>query len=226
MVGGQMAENYLEEARDILKTIEEIRQNKNLSRHQISDKLGIPFNTFRAWFHKRAKTPSKTLLPKLRTFIEENKKSKEKWQELWDKIREWWLTQHKYSSFEELAEELGWTADGLRLSFQNETIPPHLIVEQLANLLQLQTPPDKLIIESRRRLNRLKLFLILLEEELAWFRDSPPEVREIFRSELDPFDTGYLSSLITMLFSEDKFLRWLELTNNRFNFFKNKGVHK
>jgi len=219
-----MAKTYLEEVKETLTAIEEIRQNKGLSRRQVSDSLGIPFNTFRAWFHKRgAKTPSKPLFLKLRAFNEENKHSKEKWQELWDKIREWWRTQHKYSSLEELAGELGWTADGLRSCFQNESIPPRLVIEQLANLLKLQTPPDKLIIEAKRRLNRLKLFLILLEEELAWFRDSPSDVREIYRSELDQFDTGYLSSLITMLFAEDKFLRWLELTNNRFNFFKNKG---
>jgi transcriptional regulator with XRE-family HTH domain len=219
-----MVKNYLEEVKETLAAVEQIRQNKNLSRRQISDRLGIPFNTFRAWFHQRgAKTPSKPLFLKLRAFIEVNKRSTEKRQELWDKIREWWRTQHKYSSLKELAEELGWTADDLSSCLQNKSVPPRIVVEGLANILQLQTPPDKLIIEAKRRLNRLKLFLILLEEEIAWFRDSPSDVREIYRSELDQFDTGYLSSLITMLFAEDKFLRWLELTNNRFNFFKNKG---
>jgi transcriptional regulator with XRE-family HTH domain len=222
-----MAKTYLEEVNETLTVIEEIRENKSLSKRQLADKIGIPFNTFRAWFQNRGrKTPSKSLFLKLRAFIEENKQSKEKWQELWEKIREWWRTQHKYSSPEELAEELGWNAHDLGSCLQNKSIPPRLVLEGLANLLHLQTPPDILIIEARRRLNRLKLFLLLAEEELAWFRDSPSDVREIYRSELDQFDTGYLSSLITMLFSEDKFLRWLELTNNRFNFFKNKGIHK
>lgn len=222
-----MAKTYIEEVKETLTAIEEIRQNKGLSRHQISDSLGIKFETFRSWFrNKGAKTPSKAFLLKLRAFVDKNRHSKEEWQELWDRIRDWWRTQHKYSSLKELAEELGWTADGLRSCFQNESIPPRLVVEQLANILKLQTPPDRLIIEARRRLKRIKLFLILLEEELAWFRDSPPDVRDIFRSELDPFDTGYISSLVTMLFAEDKFLRWLELTNNRFKFFENKGIQR
>jgi len=221
-----MIESYLDEVNKTLTAIEEIRQNKELSRRQISDILGISFNTFRAWFHKNPKKPTKFFLIKLRAFIEENKHSQEKWEEIWDKIREWWRTQHKYSSLQELAEELGWNADDLSSYLQNKSYPPRLVIEGLANLLQLQSPPDKLIIEAKRRLNRLKLLLLLLDEELAWFRDSPPNVREIYRQELDQFDTGYLSSLITMLFAEDKFLRWLELTNNRFNFFKNKGIQK
>jgi hypothetical protein len=43
---------------------------------------------------------------------------------------------------------------------------------------------------------------------------------------MDPFDTGYLSSLLTMLFSEDKFQRWLEVTTNRFNYFQRKRSSK
>lgn len=222
-----MAKNDIEEVKEILAVVEEIRKNAGLSRRQISDRLGISFETFRSWFRKKGeKSPSKSFFLKLRAFVDNNKQSENKWQELWDKIREWWRTQHKYSSIEELAEELGWNADDLNSCFQNKSYPPRLVIEGLANLLQLQSPPDKLIIEAKRRLNRLKLLLLLLENELSWFRDSPSNVREIYRQELDQFDTGYLSSLITMLFAEDKFLRWLELTNNRFNFFKNKGIQR
>ncbi len=212
----------------ILAAVEALRQQKGLSRHQLSDSLGISFNTFRAWFHKKgAKTPSSAHLSKLRAFVGKSTESRAKWDELWKKIREWWRTQHRYSSLEELAEELGWTVDGLRACLQSEYNPPRLVVERLAQLLNLQIPPGALSIgEAKRRSERLKTLLIILAEEIAWFRDGPTEVREVYRSELDPFDTGYVSSLLTMLFAEDKFRRWLELTTSRFNYFKNKGSQK
>lgn len=220
-----MAKTTLEGVKEILTAVEALRQQKRLSRHQLSNTLGIPFNTFRAWFHKKgAKTPSRAHLSKLRAFVSEGTQSLAQWDQLWKQIQEWWRTQHRYSSLQQLAEELGWTTDGLRACLQNESNPPRLVVEQLAQLLQLHTPPGALSTEeARRRSERLKAILTILAEELAWFRDGPAEVREVYRSELDPFDTGYLSSLLTMLFAEDKFRRWLQVTTNRFNYFKTKG---
>lgn len=220
-----MAKTSLERTREVLIAVEALRQQKGLSRHQLSDSLGIPFETFRRWFHKKgAKTPSKAHLSKLRVFVGESTQSRAQWDELWKKIQEWWRTQHRYSSFQQLAEELGWTTDGLRACLQNESTPPRLVVERFAQLLHLQTSPGPLSTEEARgRTQRLKALLTILAEELAWFRDGPAEAREIYRSELDPFDTGYVSSLLTMLYAEDKFRRWLEVTTNRFNYFKTKG---
>lgn len=74
--------------------------------------------------------------------------------------------------------------------------------------------------EARARATRVKVLLELLAEELGWFRDGSAESREVFRSRLDAFDAGYVSSLVTMLFDEDKFKRWLELSTNRPRLFK------
>ncbi len=223
-----MARDALIDVKEILVTVEALRRQKGLSRHQLSDSLGIPFDTFRRWFqNKGAKSPSKVHLSKLRAFVGKTTESRAQWDDLWKKIREWWRTQHRYSSLQELAEELGWTVDGLQACLRNEASPPRLVVERFAQLLNLHIPPGALSIgEAKRRSERLKALLIILAEELGWFRDGPPEVREVYRSELDPFDTGYVSSLLTMLFAEDKFRRWLELTTSRFNYFKNKGGQK
>lgn len=74
--------------------------------------------------------------------------------------------------------------------------------------------------EARHRTEKIKYLLLLLEDELRWFRDDNPDAREIFRKELDASDIGYISSLLTMLSEEDKFKRWLALTTIRFQSFK------
>ncbi len=219
-----MTKNTPQEVSTVLAAVEVLRQQKGLSKREVSNRLSLPFNTFRAWFQKNgAKSPSGAHLVRLRAFVEESSQSHEQWGGLWNKVRDWWRTQHRYSSLEELAEQLGWTTDGLRACFENESQPPRLVAERLAQLLALNIPLGKVSREeAMRRLERLKALLTLAVEELAWFRDGPAEVREIYRSELDQFDTGYLSSLLTMLSAEDKFQRWLEVTTNRFNYFKTK----
>ena len=128
-----MAKTTLKEVREILAAVEALRQQKGLSRHQISDSLGIPFETFRRWFQeKRAYAPSRAHLAKLRDFVEEKTQPLVQSDELWKKIREWWRTQHRYSSVQQLAEEVGWTTKGLRACLQNESLPPRLVVERLA----------------------------------------------------------------------------------------------
>jgi hypothetical protein len=74
--------------------------------------------------------------------------------------------------------------------------------------------------ESKRRVRKVKYLLLLLEDELRWFRDNNPDAREIFRKELDASDIGYISSLLTMIREEDKFKRWLALTTIQFQSFK------
>ncbi len=213
-----------EEVKEVLAAVETLRQQRGLSRHQVADSLGIPFNTFRAWFHQKgAKTPSTAHVSKLRTFLAEGGGSRVRWDEVWKKIRQWWQTQHRYSSLQQLSEEVGWAVEGLRACLEDKSTPPRLVVERIAQLLHLETPTGGLLPdEARRRSERLKALLIILSEELAWFRDGSEGVRDVFRSQLDPFDTGYLSSLLTMLFAEDKFHRWLEVTTNRFNYFQRK----
>jgi len=214
-----------QEVKEILADVEAVRQQRGLSKRQLANILGIPFNTLRAWFQNRgAKAPSNSHLTKLHALVDESTRSRAQWDEIWKRIREWWRVQHRYPSLQQLAEELGWTSEGLRACLENESKPPRLVVERLAQLLHIQTLPTIMPAEEAlRRAERLKHLLIMLAEDLAWFRDGPAEFREVYRSELDPFDTGYVSSLLTMLFSEDKFHRWLEVTTNRFNYFRAKG---
>jgi hypothetical protein len=74
--------------------------------------------------------------------------------------------------------------------------------------------------DARRRTEKIKYLLLLLEDELRWFRDNSPGAREIFRKELNASDIGYISSLLTMIREEDKFERWLALTTIQFQSFR------
>ncbi len=223
-----MAKQMIErDVADILAAVETLRRQKGLSRRQLSKTLDIPFNTFRAWFQqKSSKTPSKANALKLKRFLDESIHAGGYWERLWETIREWWRIQHRYGSSRELAEEIGWNAEDLRSSLEDKLTPPRLVIERCADLLHLTTPPAALSAEAKRKANRMKALLTILEEELAWFRDSPPEARETYRLELDPFDVGYVSSLLTMMFSEEKFRRWLQVTTNRFKYFKGKGAKR
>jgi len=74
--------------------------------------------------------------------------------------------------------------------------------------------------DAKRRTEKIKYLLLLLEDELSWFRDNSPGAREIFRKELNASDIGYISSLLTMIREEDQFERWLALTTIQFQSFK------
>lgn len=74
--------------------------------------------------------------------------------------------------------------------------------------------------EARRRVEKIKYLLLLLEDELRWFRDNGQTAREQFRRELNSSDIGYVSSLLTMLTDEAKFKRWLAFTTTHFRFFR------
>lgn len=74
--------------------------------------------------------------------------------------------------------------------------------------------------EAKLRAEKIKYLLLLLEDELGWFRDGDGAAREEFRRELDASDIGYISSLLTMLTEEEKFNRWRALTTAGFRHFK------
>jgi transcriptional regulator with XRE-family HTH domain len=94
--------------------------------------------------------------------------------------------------------------------------------DRIKVLLESEEKPElyRQIEEARRRTEKIKYLLLLLEDELRWFRDGNPDAREMFRKELDTSDIGYISSLLTMLSEEDKFQRWLALTTTQFQSFK------
>lgn len=146
---------------------------------------------------------------------------------LWMAFLRWWKTQHKYSSVEQLAAETGWNAEKLSSHINNGEAPPILVIETLAEKADLgMADMAALTCEAGQRIEKLKHVLLVLEDELRWFRDRPQEAREVFRSKLDPNDVGYIASLLTMLGDESKFRRWLELTSNRFNSFRKAGSRK
>jgi hypothetical protein len=97
---------------------------------------------------------------------------------------------------------------------------PHL--DKIKEFLENKNTPEAYakINVAMHRAEKIKYLLLLLEDELRWFRDNEPRAREEFRKGLDASDIGYISSLLTMLTEEEKFNRWLALTTTRFQSFK------
>jgi len=88
-------------------------------------------------------------------------------------------------------------------------------------LESIHKPDDRgKIEEAKRRTEKIKYILLLLEDELRWFRDNSATARVVFRQKLNESDIGYISSLMSMLTDEEKFERWLALTTIRFGFFR------
>jgi len=207
----------------LLKNIDGFFQMRNISKREMAQMLNIPYSTFQKWFQKGKSrhSPSPTYIEKMEKFLESQKKTDTHWNELWTKILEWWKSQHRYSTIRDLAEDIGWDVRSLANHFQNKEMPPKLVIEKIAKIAGFKIQSvDFILQEAQWKTTKIKYLLLLLEDELRWFRDGPKEVREIFRETLNPGDIGYISSLLTMLGDEEKFKRWLTLTTNRFNFFK------
>jgi DNA-binding transcriptional regulator YiaG len=49
--GEKMSQASRERIAATLAAVEAARKTEGLSRHQLADRLGIPFETFRRWFH-------------------------------------------------------------------------------------------------------------------------------------------------------------------------------
>jgi len=79
------------------------------------------------------------------------------------------------------------------------------------------------ILEAEKRAEKIRLLLILVNEELTWFREGSRGKRDCFRRAIDQGDAGYVSSLLIMLGEEDKFERWSALTTHRYKSFKKAG---
>jgi len=128
-------------------------------------------------------------------------------------------------SRKELANRLGIPYSTVKHWFQqgrSARRPSEANLTKIRAFLESREKPEVYpqIEEASHRTEKIRYLLLLLEDELRWFRDNDPDARKIFRKELDASDIGYISSLLTMLGEEDKFRRWLALTTNRFAFFK------
>ena len=216
-------------AGELLAEVNAFSRTRKLSKKEMSQRLNIPYSTFKKWFFKgnTKKNPSPVYIEKLERFIKSEKETAIYWKDLWMKILRWWETQHRYSTVRELADEISWDVQNLDNYLQNEEMPPKPVVEKIAETAGFEIPDlDSMLKEAKRKTEKIEHLLLLLEKELRWFRDGPKEARDIFRKELAPGDVGYISSLISMLGEEDKFKRWLILTTNRFNSFKKRRKQK
>ncbi len=154
-----------------------------------------------------------------------NKKEKDKeyYKNLWEKIKDWWKSQHKFSDLYEFSKEIGWDYDEIKRSFLQNEIPPKLVLQKISEISGIEINNfEKNIKEAQKKIEKIKYLLIFLEEELSWFRDNPKEIIDILRENIDTKDLGYISSFLTMITDEEQFKRWLALTTNRFNYFRKK----
>jgi len=177
------------------------------------------------WFAKtNQRIPSPENLRKLKNLLNSMESEDRVPKNFWGQVRDWWRTQHRYNSVAAFADEIGWDSSQLRESLEKGIPPPQVVLEKIASLLSIPLGITSLkpeLIEGK--IERIKNLLLILEEELRWFRDGSQEARQMFRARLDPLDVGYVSSLLVMLGEEEAFKRWLTLTTNRFNSFRKKG---
>jgi len=156
---------------------------------------------------------------------ENEKTSEEKAKELLSHLNTY--AKEKGISNKELAEELDIPYNTIRkwwfFTQKKDTCKPsESYIDKIEEFLKSKERPGvyNQIEEARHRTEKIKYLLLLLEDELRWFRDNDPTARDEFRKELDAYDIGYISSLLTMLTEEDKFKRWLAFTTAHFQFFK------
>jgi transcriptional regulator with XRE-family HTH domain len=213
------------EIQSILSKLDSLIREKGISKRYIAAKIGIPYATLKKWFaKKKPRMPLPGNLNKLKGFLNTLENEESEPEKIWGQIRDWWRTQHRYRSIGALADEIGWNTTLLRDCIEKGDVPPRLIIEKIAEILSIPFGNSTFKLEvAERKVERIKILLLILEEELRWFRDGTIMGREIYRTKLDPLDIGYISSLLVMLGEEEAFKRWLTLTTNRFNYFKTEG---
>ncbi len=60
------------------------------------------------------------------------------------------------------------------------------------------------IAEAKHSAEKLKAILFLLKDELEFFKESTPEIREILKEYLPGSTIGYIASLLTALYDENQ----------------------
>jgi hypothetical protein len=217
--------NNTQETQALLSKLDNLVRERGIGRRGAAAKIGVPYSTLKKWFSRtKQRIPSPENLSKLKSFLISLQATESDAKQVWSRVVEWWKTQHRYRTVAEFAEEVGWEATNLRDPLEKGIAPPRVVVEKVATLLSIPFGTQAIQLDlAERKIDRIRSLLLLLEEELRWFRDGPLEARRLFRKNLDPMDIGYLSSLLVMLGEEEAFKRWLTLTTNRFNYFKLTG---
>jgi len=172
-------------------------------------------------------TMRQSLSKRMTTMGNEVKSQQEQAKQLLSQLHAY-AREHNLSN-RQLAEELGAPSNTLSKWWffsggKGARKPSESHLNVIKEFLEAKNKPEVYVKlkETRRRIEKIRYLLLLLEDELRWFRDNEPRVRDEFRKELNASDIGYVSSLLTMLTEEDKFNRWLALTTTRFQSFKKK----
>lgn len=222
---GPAHRNKIEDTQQLLEGLEEYRHSKGLARTDMARLLGIKYSTVKKWFFSGSKKriPNAENVNRIRAFISSETDTPRKLELRWERIKQWWETQHSFDSVESLADEAGWSDRELHRALKGKSVPSRLVIEKVEQLAGLDHAyPADALEKAIRRTEKAKSILNLLYDELAWFRDSSKEIRDLYRAYVDKYDSGYLSSLLTMIQDEGAFARWLALTTNRYRFFGKK----
>ncbi len=113
----------------LLMEIDDFSRARKLSKIGMSQKLNIPYSTFKKWFQKGKvkRNPSPAYIEKIEKFLESQKETDTYWKDLWIKILKWWETQLQYSTVRELADEIGWDVQNLN-HFSLQFLSLHLLI--------------------------------------------------------------------------------------------------
>jgi hypothetical protein len=185
-----------ESLEQVLSEIDAYARRHGLSRTETAAAAGIPRTTFAGWFLEGAsrRTPSPAMQDRLRAFLHEVRR-----------------IEGSPSGPDERAATTSTTTPGQLLT--GGTGPGEI---------GSGVPGRGDASDTARRIRRVRHLLLLIEDELSAFRDGPASLRQALRDELDPGDVGYIASLLSMLGDESKFVRWRQLTTNRFERFRKK----
>lgn len=207
----------------LLEGLENYRIREQLPKTELARRLSVSYSTLKRWFcsSKAKHVPSAESLVKVQSLLNASKEQSTPLEQTWEHVKDWWTAQHRYPSIESFAQEVGFNALELEKCLEGQDEPPRLLVERVAQVLGIGPAIfGSLRNKAVERTERLKFLLTLLAEEIAWFRDSPKETRQVLRERVNSMDTGYISSMLTMIFEEEKFQRWLRATTNRFSYFR------
>jgi predicted transcriptional regulator len=79
-----------------------------------------------------------------------------------------------------------------------------VLFEEIKKVIPEKKLKDLRITEAKHSAERLKAIAFLLKDELEYFKESSPEVREILKEYLPGPTIGYIASLLTALYDENQ----------------------
>lgn len=118
----------------------------------------------------------------------------------------------------QLAELLGVPRQTVEDWLVHRTEPGKANIQRIKDFLATKEQEERQKVpEAQRRAHSLLYLLLVVEDEIRWFKDASREARDALRDELNFRDVGYIASLLGMLGEEDQLERWKTLTTYRFS---------